>query len=84
MLGPNASIRLISQNETFAFAHEAPIWVPATDDVFFASNDGEALGMSDIDYNSQVSKISLKYPSITSRGLVKPGKVRVCMNIVLL
>ena len=84
MLGPNASIRLISQNETFAFAHEAPIWVPATDEVFFASNDGGALGMSDIDHNSQVSKISLKDPSIVSGGLVKPEKVRVCMNIVLL
>ena len=58
--------------------------VPDTEDVFFASGDGGTLGMSDIDHNSQVSKISLKDPSIATGGLVKPEKVRVCMNIVLL
>ena len=34
--------------------------MPDTDQVFFASNDGGALGMSDIDHNNQVSMISLK------------------------
>ena len=33
VLGSNATIRMIAQNETFAFAHEAPIWVPETDQV---------------------------------------------------
>ena len=35
VLGPNATIRMIAQNTTFAFAHEAPIWHPATDQVSF-------------------------------------------------
>ncbi|KAI8973090.1 D-lactonohydrolase-like protein [Trametes punicea] len=60
ILGPTATIRAVAANPTFAFAHEAPIWVPETDEVFFASNDGGALGMSDINHNNQVSKISLK------------------------
>ncbi|TFK91302.1 D-lactonohydrolase-like protein [Polyporus arcularius HHB13444] len=60
ILGPSATIRAIAANPTFAFAHEAPIWVPKTDEVFFASNDGGALGMSDIDHNNQVSKINLQ------------------------
>ena len=60
ILGPSATIRAVAANPTFAFAHEAPIWVPDTDEVFFASNDGGALGMSDIDHNNQVSMISLK------------------------
>ncbi|CDO76202.1 hypothetical protein BN946_scf184819.g2 [Trametes cinnabarina] len=60
ILGPTGTIRAVAANPTFAFAHEAPIWVPQTDEVFFASNDGGALGMSDIDHNNQVSKISLK------------------------
>ncbi|KAI0748901.1 D-lactonohydrolase-like protein [Fomes fomentarius] len=60
ILGPSASIRAVAANATFAFAHEAPIWNPGTDEVFFASNDGGMLGMSDIDHNNQVAKISLK------------------------
>ena len=60
ILGPRATIRAVAANATFAFAHEAPIWVPNTDEVFFSSNDGGALGMSDIDHNNQVAKISLK------------------------
>ncbi|KAI0635348.1 D-lactonohydrolase-like protein [Trametes polyzona] len=60
VLGPSATIRAVAANPTFAFAHEAPIWVPSTDEVFFASNDGGALGGSDIDHNNQVSSISLK------------------------
>ncbi len=59
ILGPNATIRAIAANPEFAFAHEAPIWVPETDEVFFASQDGGALGFSDIDHNNRVSKISL-------------------------
>ncbi|KAI0710560.1 D-lactonohydrolase-like protein [Earliella scabrosa] len=60
ILGPRATIRAVAANATFAFAHEAPIWVANTDEVFFSSNDGGALGMSDIDHNNQVAKISLK------------------------
>ncbi|KIP02575.1 hypothetical protein PHLGIDRAFT_122357 [Phlebiopsis gigantea 11061_1 CR5-6] len=59
ILGLSASIRVVASNPGFAFAHEAPIWVPATDEVFFASNGGGALGFSDIDHNNQVAKISL-------------------------
>lgn len=60
ILGPNPSIRSVAANPNFAFAHEAPIWLPDTDEVTFASNDGGALGMSDINHNNQVAKISLK------------------------
>ncbi|KAI0666479.1 D-lactonohydrolase-like protein [Trametes maxima] len=60
LLGPGATVRAVAADPTFAFAHEAPIWVPNTDEVFFASNDGGALGRSDIDHNNQVSKISLR------------------------
>ncbi|GJE91996.1 D-lactonohydrolase-like protein [Phanerochaete sordida] len=59
VLGSSASIRVVASNPGFAFAHEAPIWLPATDEVFFASNDGGPLGFSDIDHNNQVSKIDL-------------------------
>lgn len=59
VLGSSASIRVVASNPGFAFAHEAPVWVPETDEIFFASNGGGALGFSDIDHNNQVAKISL-------------------------
>lgn len=54
ILGKSPSIRQIASNSTFAFAHEAPIFNAPTNEVFFASNDGGALGMSDIDHNNKV------------------------------
>ncbi|KDQ51828.1 hypothetical protein JAAARDRAFT_184647 [Jaapia argillacea MUCL 33604] len=59
LLGPSASLNRVALNTSFAFAHEAPVWVPETDEVTFTSNDGGALGYSDWSHNSVVSKISL-------------------------
>ena len=59
ILGSNATVRAIAADPTFAFAHEAPIWNPTTDEVTFCSNDGGPLGHNDINTNSQVFKISL-------------------------
>ncbi|KAJ7230568.1 D-lactonohydrolase-like protein [Mycena pura] len=36
ILGPNPTIRVIVENDTFAFAHDAPMWVPAKDQMFFS------------------------------------------------
>ncbi|KAI0784000.1 D-lactonohydrolase-like protein [Irpex lacteus] len=59
ILGSKPSIRVIASIPGFAFAHEAPIWVPQTNEVFFASNDGGDPDFSDINHNNRVSKISL-------------------------
>jgi len=76
ILGNNPSIHVIAENDTFAFAHEAPIWMPDTDEVFFASNDGGALGMSDLNHNNQYSFISLKDAENLGKGqLVKFTKL---------
>lgn len=60
VLGKAPSITEIASNATFAFAHEAPIYDATLDSVFFASNDGGPLGMSDIDHNNKVGRISLR------------------------
>ncbi|KAH9896458.1 D-lactonohydrolase-like protein [Cubamyces lactineus] len=78
ILGPGATIRAVAANPTFAFAHEAPIWLPDTDEVTFASNDGGALGMSDIDHNNQVSKISLKE---VEAAIAKAGRSHAPVNV---
>ena len=75
ILGPSPSIRVIAENDSFAFAHEAPIWVPSTDEVFFASSDGGPLGFSDLNHNNQVSKINLK--DVKASNLVNYTKVSV-------
>ncbi|TFK94522.1 D-lactonohydrolase-like protein [Polyporus arcularius HHB13444] len=56
ILGPNANIRAVATDPTLLFAHEAPIWVPKTDEVFFASAGGAMVAIDQY----QVSKISLK------------------------
>ncbi|KAJ3882268.1 D-lactonohydrolase-like protein [Lentinula edodes] len=60
VIGPNPSLNVISSDPSFAFAHEAPVWVPDTDEIFFCSNAGGYLGRSDINHNNQVGKVSLK------------------------
>ncbi|KAF8844400.1 calcium-dependent phosphotriesterase [Paxillus ammoniavirescens] len=51
--GPNATIRLIASNPGLAFAHEAPIYVPDLNVLFFSSSNGGPLGYSGW-YNSSV------------------------------
>jgi len=60
ILGHSPSIRSVISDPTFAFAHEAPIYLESTDEVAFTSNAGGPLGRSDLNNNNQVSKISLK------------------------
>jgi gluconolactonase len=57
--GPSATIRQITSNPGFAFAHEAPIYVPDLNVVFFTSNDGGPLGYNGWYNNSVVSMINM-------------------------
>ena len=57
--GVNATIRLVASHPGFAVAHEAPIYVPDLDVVYFASNGGGTLGYSGWYNNSVVSMINM-------------------------
>lgn len=59
VLSPQASIRRIVYDPEFALAHESPIWIRETDELWFSSNDGGALGRSDWDHNNVIGKIDL-------------------------
>lgn len=59
VLGVDARVARVAYDPGFAFAHEAPIYLPATDELVFGSNDGGALGFSDWHTNNQVAKISM-------------------------
>ena len=57
--GLNATIRLVASHPGYAVAHEAPIYVPDLNVVFFASNAGGTLGYSGWYNNSVVSMINM-------------------------
>ncbi|KAF8554487.1 calcium-dependent phosphotriesterase [Imleria badia] len=57
--GTNATIRVVASNPGFAFAHEAPIYVPDLDVVFFCSRAGGNLSYSGWYNNSVVSVINV-------------------------
>ncbi|CCM02135.1 uncharacterized protein FIBRA_04212 [Fibroporia radiculosa] len=59
VLGPSATIRSIASNPGFAFAHEAPVYVPDLNVLFFSSNDGGPLGYNGWYNNSVVSMINM-------------------------
>ncbi|KIJ62241.1 hypothetical protein HYDPIDRAFT_94602 [Hydnomerulius pinastri MD-312] len=59
VLGPDATIRSIAANPGFAFAHEAPVYVPDLNVVFFSSNDGGPLGYNGWYNNSVVGMINM-------------------------
>ncbi|KAG1744481.1 hypothetical protein EDB19DRAFT_1906729 [Suillus lakei] len=71
--GRSATIRKITSNPGFAFAHEAPIYVPDLNLVFFASNGGGALGgrPGTVFYDWRC-----QYPG-SGRALLPPAIVRV-------
>jgi gluconolactonase len=81
ILGEDASIHVIARNDSYAFAHEAPIYVPETDELFFCSNAGGNLGMSDWDHNNAVFKINMNEVETalaSSNGTVNTTVTRVC------
>ncbi|KIY48838.1 calcium-dependent phosphotriesterase, partial [Fistulina hepatica ATCC 64428] len=75
ILGDNPTINSVTSDPTFAFAHEAPVWVPETDDVFFASNGGGALGRSNLYHDNQVAKISLTEVADAMGGVARDVNV---------
>ena len=57
--GLDATIRLVASHPGFAVAHEAPIYVPDLNVVFFASKDGGTLSYSNWYNNSVVSMLNM-------------------------
>ena len=57
--GANATIRVVASQPGFAFAHEAPIYVPDLNVVFFCSRPGGNLSYSGWYNNSVVSMINV-------------------------
>ncbi|KAF7356975.1 SGL domain-containing protein [Mycena venus] len=61
ILGPNPTIRVIVENDTFQFAHDAPMWIKETDEIFFSG--GRTVGRP-------VSVINLNDLKTSPTGLI--------------
>ncbi|KAJ7626304.1 D-lactonohydrolase-like protein [Mycena polygramma] len=51
ILGPNPTIRVIVENDTFSFAHDAPVWIQATNQIFITGGKTEGRPVSFINLN---------------------------------
>ncbi|KIY70133.1 D-lactonohydrolase-like protein, partial [Cylindrobasidium torrendii FP15055 ss-10] len=60
VLGDAPSFHLIAANDSFAFAHEAGVYNPGTDEFFFSDFAGGPLSMNGWDKNGAISKISIQ------------------------
>ncbi|CED84229.1 E, gnl, RGN [Phaffia rhodozyma] len=60
LLGGSPQLRIISENFSgYYFAHEAAIWKPDTNELFFCSNAGNPKGDSGLYKNNRIFKIAL-------------------------
>ncbi|KAG0705379.1 hypothetical protein DFH29DRAFT_800473, partial [Suillus ampliporus] len=57
--GPSATIRAIASHPGYSFAHEAPVYVPDLNVVFFSNTGGETLSYSGWYNSSVVSMINM-------------------------
>ncbi|KAJ6485776.1 D-lactonohydrolase-like protein [Mycena sanguinolenta] len=51
ILGPNPTIRVIVQNDSFAFAHDGPVWIKETNEIFVTGGRIQGRPVSVINLN---------------------------------
>ncbi|KAK4216818.1 hypothetical protein QBC37DRAFT_278677 [Rhypophila decipiens] len=79
IIGPNPTLTLLNSTGTNPRFHEAPVWYPATDEVFFSQNAGAKAAGTGLTRSAVIQKISLAEvtPNITAQRTATPGQVRV-------
>ncbi|KPM42820.1 hypothetical protein AK830_g3767 [Neonectria ditissima] len=60
VIGKNPSLTLIATSDTDPIFHEAVVWYPPTDEVFFVQNAGAPAAGTGLNKSSIIQKISLK------------------------
>lgn len=59
VIGPNPSLTLIATSDTDPIFHEAVVWNPPTEEVFFVQNAGAPAAGTGLNKSSIIQKISL-------------------------
>ncbi|KAK0612597.1 hypothetical protein B0T17DRAFT_499384 [Bombardia bombarda] len=59
IIGPNPTLTLLNRTESNPRFHEAPVWYPATDEVFFCQNAGARAAGTGLNKSAAIMKIAL-------------------------
>ncbi|KAI1339131.1 D-lactonohydrolase [Xylariaceae sp. FL0016] len=77
VLGPNPTLTLIAHDDSNPLYHEATLWYPPTDEMFFAQNAGATAAGTGLNKSAIIMKISLSEAAAVSSQRNATGKVNV-------
>ncbi|KAM0540923.1 hypothetical protein ACHAPJ_013452 [Fusarium lateritium] len=77
VIGKDPSLTLIATSETDPIFHEAVVWYPPTDEVFFVQNAGAPAAGTGLNKSSIIQKISLKEAEAVRKGTHGSDEVKV-------
>lgn len=77
VIGPNPTLTLIAHSETDPLFHEAVVWYPPTNEVFFVQNAGAPEAGTGLNKSAIIQKISLAEADAVSAQRDATGQVKV-------
>jgi gluconolactonase len=77
VIGKDPSLTLIATSDTDPIFHEAVVWYPPTEEVFFVQNAGAPAAGTGLNKSSIIQKISLKEADAVRKGSKDEVKVTV-------
>ncbi|KAI0129442.1 D-lactonohydrolase [Xylariales sp. AK1849] len=77
IIGSDPTLTLIASSETDPLFHEAVVWYPPTDEVFFAQNAGAPASGTGLNKSSVIQKISLTQADAVKNSRNATGNVTV-------
>ncbi|KAI1657946.1 calcium-dependent phosphotriesterase [Daldinia decipiens] len=77
VIGPNPTLTLIANAGTNPIFHEAPVWYPPTDEMFFVQNAGAAAAGTGLNKSNIILKIALSEAATVSNIRNATGSVNV-------
>ncbi|KAF4946051.1 hypothetical protein FSARC_14289 [Fusarium sarcochroum] len=77
VIGKDPSLTLIATSDTDPIFHEAVVWYPPTDEVFFVQNAGAPAAGTGLNKSSIIQKISLKEAEAVRKGSHSSDEVKV-------
>ncbi|CEI62400.1 unnamed protein product [Fusarium venenatum] len=77
VIGKDPSLTLVATSESDPIFHEAVVWYPPTDEVFFVQNAGAPAAGTGLNKSSIIQKISLKDAEALRKGTLGKDEVKV-------
>ncbi|EXJ59593.1 gluconolactonase [Cladophialophora yegresii CBS 114405] len=77
IIGPNPTLTVLASQGTNPLFHEAVVWYPPTDEVFFVQNAGAAAAGTGLNKSNIIQKIALSQAAAVSSMRNASGEVRI-------